>query len=227
VWHLSRIMDSPKSMVRERTPIGLMAYGVYLYYASRSLRLASKILEPIIARSHVSIWNWVQRFASLADRFSVDRRDVERIFVDETLITIKGREYWLWIAYEPSLDRCLMMRLSVERTLMICYLFLKDVRKRYGRKPILTDKARWYDEACSWLRLPHRNYPVQEKNLIERFIQKIKDRTECFDDSFPCRREGCDRAHVWNWLKMFVLHTHLEMDLNRIITFLYTGVSLS
>jgi putative transposase len=205
----------------------LMLYGVYLYYASRSLRLASKILEPVIDRSHVSIWHWIQRFASLSDRFSVGRRDVKRIFVDETLITIKGREYWLWIAYEPHLDRCLMMHLSVERTLMICYLFLKRVRAMYGRKLIVTDEARWYDEACRWLRLEHHNYPVEEKNLIERFIQKVKDRTECFDDSFPCRKKGCDRYHVWNWIKMFVFHIHLEMDLNRIISFLYGEVSLS
>jgi transposase-like protein len=146
-------MSATNRIERERTPVALMLYGLYIYYASRSLRLASKILEPVIERSHVSIWHWIQRFASVSDRFSVDRRDVKRIFVDETLVTIKGREYWLWIAYEPSLDRCLMMRLSVERTLMICYLFLKDVTRRYGRKPILTDEARWYDEACRWLRL--------------------------------------------------------------------------
>jgi len=213
-------MDSSQFMKRERTPLPLMAYGVYLYYCSRSLRLASRSLEPIIDRSHVSIWNWVQRLAHLADRLSVDRRDVRCIFVDETLIRIKRREYWLWIAYEPYLDRCLAMRLSVERTIMICYLFLKDVRSKYGRKPILTDEARWYDEACRWLRLPHQNYPVEEKNLIERFIQEVKDRTECFDDSFPCRKEGCDRHHVWNWLNLFLLHIHLEMDLHRVMSFL-------
>jgi putative transposase len=213
-------MEPTKFMKRERTPVPLMAYGVYLYFCSRSLRLASRVLEPIIERSHVSIWHWVQRFGPLAERFSVDRREVRRIFVDETLIKVKGREYWLWIAYEPELDRCLMMRLSVERTIMICYLFLKDVRSRYGRKPILTDEAKWYDEACRWLRLPHRNYPVEEKNLIERFIQKIKDRTECFDDLFPCRREGCDRSHVWNWLNLFVAHVHMDMDPRRVMPFL-------
>jgi putative transposase len=215
-------MDSSKFLERERTPLPLMVYGVYLYYASRSLRLASRCLEPIIERSHVSIWHWIQRFGELSNRVDqVDRRRVRRIFVDETLIKVKGREYWLWIAYEPELDRCLMMRLSVERRLMICYLFLKDLRSRYGRKPILTDQARWYDEACRWLRLPHHNYPVKEKNLIERFIQKVKDRTECFDDSFPCRKEGgCDRNHVWNWLNLFVLHTHLDMNLHRLMPFL-------
>ena len=76
-----------------------------------------------------------------------------------------------------------------------------------------------------WLRLEHSVCPTEEKNLIERFIQKVKERTECFDDSFPCRKEGgCDREHVRNWLKMIVLHTHLEMDLSRIVSFLYREV---
>jgi putative transposase len=213
-------MDPCKFIERERTSLPLMVYAVYLYYASRSLRLASRCLEPFVKRSHVAIWKWVQRFAHLTDNISSDRRDVRCIFVDETLIHIKGREYWLWIAYEPRLDRCLMMHLSVERTIMICYLFLKRVRIKYGRKPILTDKAAWYDEACRWLRLPHSNYPIEEKNLIERFIQRVKDRTECFDDSFPCRKEGCDKSHVWNWLNLFILHTHLDMDLHRVMPYL-------
>lgn len=50
---------------------------------------------------------------------------------------------------------------GVERTLMVCYLFLKKVRARYGRTPILMDGALWYVEACNWLRLPHQVYPVE------------------------------------------------------------------
>ncbi len=37
----------------------------------------------------------------------------------------------------------------------------------------------------------------------------------CFDDHFPCRKkENCDRQHmhVWNWLKLFALYLHTEMD---------------
>ena len=213
-------MDSSQFMKRERTPLALMAYGVYLYYCSRSLRLASRSLEPAIERSHVSIWHWVQRLGPLAETLRVDRRNVKQIFVDETLIRFRGREYWLWIAYEPRLRRCLMMHLSVERTLMVCYLFLKRVRARYGVRPVATDGGTWYPEACRWLRLEHRVYPTQEKNLIERFIQHVKDRTECFDDSFPCRREGCDKGHVWNWLNLLMLHIHLGMDMHRIVPFL-------
>ena len=59
------------------------------------------------------------------------------------------------------------------------------------------------------IRLKHQVYSTELKNVMERFIQKIKeDRTECFiDDHFPCRSErSCNRQqHVTNWIKMFIL----------------------
>jgi hypothetical protein len=36
-------------------------------------------------------------------------------------------------------------------------------------------------------------YGTGLKNIMERFIRQTKDRTECFDDHFPCRKENCDR----------------------------------
>src|SRR5713226_8415407 len=59
-------MQPTKLIERERTPVALMLYGVYLYYASISLRLASRALERITRRSHVAIWKLVQRFAPVA-----------------------------------------------------------------------------------------------------------------------------------------------------------------
>jgi transposase-like protein len=66
------------------------------------------------------------------------------IFVDETLFQIDGQYYWLWIVYEPNLNVCLIMDLSHERTIFVCYQFFKQLRDRYGgRKPtIFTDGAR-------------------------------------------------------------------------------------
>lgn len=151
-------------------------------------------MSSFVKRSHVSIWKWVQRYASLADRFKIDRRKVRQIiFVDETLVKIDCLEYWLWIAYEPNLPVCLMMHLSRERTILVCYQFFKQLRNRYGRKHIFTDGAYWYNTVCRWLRLPHRICGTELKNMMERFIRHIKDRTECFDDHFPYRKPGCDR----------------------------------
>ena len=170
----------------------------------------------------MSIWKWVQKYSCIADRLSVvNKRAVKKIFVDETLLQIDGQNYWLWAAaYEPNLDACLMMHLSRERTIFVCYRFFKLLLNRYGRKPIFTDGAQWYNEACRWLRLDHRVYGTELKNLMERFIRHIKDRTECFDDHFPCRKSDCDRQHVWNWLKLFVLLLHVGMDRMRFMMFL-------
>ena len=208
-------------MNRTRTHPAIVSYGLYLYYSSRSFRLAAKCLSSFtIKRSHVTIWKWIQRYAVLDDRFRIDRHKIRQVFVDETLVKIDGLEYWLWIAYEPNLDVCLMMNLSRERTMLVCYRFFKQLKERYGRKPIFTDGAYWYNTACRWLRLSHRIYGIELKNIMERFVQYIKDRTECFDDHFPCRKPDCNMQHIWNWLKLFVLYVHMDMDRTRFMTFL-------
>ncbi|HXG06277.1 MAG TPA: hypothetical protein VNI77_03005, partial [Nitrososphaera sp.] len=76
----------------------------------------------------------------------------------------------------------------------------KKRRSRYGRKPIFThihtythtDGARCYNEACSgWLRLRRYVYgtELKKKNLMERFIQQVKDRTE-FSTTISCVERG-------------------------------------
>jgi putative transposase len=76
--------------------------------------------------------------------------------------------------------------------MLVCYRFFKQLKDRYGRKPIFTDGAYWYNTACRWLRLSHQMYGAELKNIMEQFIQYIKDRTECFDDHFPCRKPDCN-----------------------------------
>ena len=196
-------MILPRYVKRERTSPVLMLYGVYVYLCSNSLRRASKILEPVVERSHEAIREWVQRLAPLCDRFVVDRRLVRSIFVDETMIKVRGRQEWIWVAYEPARRIFLGFRISHNQSLLDAHIFLSELRNRYGRKPIWTDDARWYPEACRYLRLEHHVYAVEWKNLIERMNQALKDRLENFDDLFPCFREECDEGHVSNWISVF------------------------
>ena len=158
----------------------------------------------------------------MADRFVIAKCRVKEIFVDETLLKINGQDYWLWIAYdEPNIHACLLFHLSRERTIFVCYQFFRQIRSRYGSKVIYTDGAHWYKAAaCKWLRLKHIMYDIPLKNLMERFIQQIKDRTECFDDHFPCNKEECDRNHVSNWLKLFILYLHIGTDRFQLMRFL-------
>jgi putative transposase len=138
----------------------------------------------------VSIWKWVQKYSSLADRFKTNRYAVKEIFVDETLLQIDGQDYWLWIAYEPNIDVCLSMHLSRERTIFVCYRFFLQLRRKYGRKPIFTDGAHTGTKRSMQMVEVRSSgiWGTELKNLMERFIQQIKDRTECFDDHFPCRK---------------------------------------
>jgi transposase-like protein len=175
-------------MKRNRTNSAIVRYGIYLYFSSRSFRLAAtRCLASIIRRSHISIWKGVQKYSDLVDSFGTDRRLVKEIFVVDEALLLQingGQNFWLWIAYEPNLNVCLMMHLSRERTIFVCYHFFKQLRNRFDRKPIFTDGAHGYNETCKWLmRLPHQVYGTKLKNLMERFIhQHMKDRTECFDD---------------------------------------------
>jgi hypothetical protein len=41
---------------------------------------------------------------------------------------------------------------------------------------------------------------------MERVNQYFNDRTECFDDYYPCIRKDneCNLFHVYNWIQFFV-----------------------
>ena len=123
------MMDS-SSIKRIRTSPSIIAYSLYLYFNSRSYRFASKSLEPIVKRTHVSIWKWVQRYSELADKFVIGKQRIKEIFVDETLVKINGQDYWLWLAYEPNLHVCLMFHLSRERTI---FLYVISFSSRSGQ----------------------------------------------------------------------------------------------
>jgi transposase-like protein len=91
--------------------------------------------------------------------------------------------------------------------------FLAGLVKGHGRHPVSTDGGTWYPMACRFLRLKHHIHSSSEKSLIERTMQYIKDRTECFDDDdyFPCRLKNCKLKHVRNWLNLFVDYHNKEL----------------
>jgi transposase-like protein len=76
--------DSPRSDALRRLRISLL---------EQSEEGLESILEPFVDRSHEAIRQWVvQRLAPVCDGLDVDRRLVRKIFVDETMIRIRGRQ---------------------------------------------------------------------------------------------------------------------------------------
>jgi transposase-like protein len=96
--------------------------------------------------------------------------------------------------------------------MLVAERFLDGLIKVLGKHPVSTDGGTWYPQACRFLKLKHHIHSSLEKSLIERKMQYIKDRTESFDDYFPCRIKNCKLKHVSNWLNMFSDYHNKEVN---------------
>ena len=117
-----------------------------------SLRNTSKALVIFKdnKRSHVSVWNWIQRFAEYP---IYKRKRISAFIIDETVIQIGSQHFWLWFCIEP-IHRSYLEYTYLRRE--ICLLLknsLESLVSKYGRHPVYTDGGTWYDEACNILRL--------------------------------------------------------------------------
>jgi hypothetical protein len=87
--------------------------------------------------------------------------------------------------------------------MLIAERFISSLVQIHGKHPVSTDGGTWYPQACRFLNVDHHIHSSLEKSLIERTMQYIKDRTESFDDYFPCKLKNCKLKHVQNWLNLF------------------------
>ncbi|HET6591100.1 MAG TPA: DDE-type integrase/transposase/recombinase [Candidatus Nitrosocosmicus sp.] len=194
---------------RNRTPSKYVYYGLHLYFSGLSLRKASERLSQLFKRNHVSIWNWIQKYH--VRRISSKRKKISEFIVDETLLKVGSEYVWLWVAIEPETRQILSLSISKERNMFVAERYLSGLVKIHGKHPVSTDGGTWYPMACRFLGLEHHIHSSVEKSLIERKMQYIKDRTESFDDYFPCRLKKCKLKHVRNWLNLFVNYHNKEL----------------
>src|SRR5688572_11535439 len=119
------------------------------------------------------------------------------------------------VCIEPIHQSVLGIYISEERNMFVARQFLASLIEKYGKHTVYTDGGTWHPEACKVLNVKHYLHSPLGKRLIERVIQYCKDRTESFDDYYPCnsKRRDCDNSHVYNWVELFV-----SMYNNTIIT---------
>ena len=196
---------------RNRTPSYDIGRALYLYFLGLSTRGVAKAMFFLheVKRSRVSIWKWIQKWHPR--KISSERKRIEEYIVDETIIKAGSELVWLWVAIELENRQILALSISNERNMLIAERFLSGLVKIHGKHPVSTDGGTWYPTACRFLKLKHHLHSSLEKSLIERTMQYIKDRTECFDDYFPCRKENCILKHVRNWLNLFVKYHNNEL----------------
>jgi putative transposase len=88
--------------------------------------------------------------------------------------------------------------------MLVAERFIASLINKFGKCPVSTDGGTWYPQACQFLDVEHHIHSSFEKSIIERTIQYIKDRTEGFDDYFPCGKKKCKLKHVINWFNLFI-----------------------
>lgn len=187
---------------RNRTPSKYIGYGLYLYFLGLSYRSTSKALSRFAKRSHVAIWKWIQRYRP--KKITAKRKRISEFIIDETLIKVGSSYMWIWVAIEPKAKKILGISMSNERNMLTAERFILSLMNKYGKHPVSTDGGTWYPQACRFLNTQHHIHSPYEKSLIERTMQYIKDRTESFDDYFPCRLKNCKLKHVQKWLNLFI-----------------------
>jgi len=153
------------------------------------------------------MWRWVQRLGPALEPFGADPGHVHRIFVDETMVNVRGIPALIWVAFEPDVHAMPGIPRQPAQERHRPHLSIRRPVRRRGRAPIYTDGAGRYSEACRWAGVEHVVYGHPLKNPMKRVVQYAKDGTEAFDDPFPAggRRLESGRAfeHVLNPLSAF------------------------
>ena len=196
-------------LIRNKTPPEYIYHGLYLYFSGLSLRRTSQQLSCFIKRNHVTIWNWIQKYHP--QRILSKSKIISEFIIDETLFKVGSEYVWLWVAIEPTNKQILALSISKERNMFVAERFMSGLVTVHGNHPVSTDGGTWYPQACRFLKLRHHIHSPFEKSLVERTMQYIKDRTESFDDYFPCRLENCKLKHVKNWLNLFIDYHNKEL----------------
>jgi transposase-like protein len=123
----------------------------------------------------VSVWNWIQRFGTCT---IYKRKRVSAFIIDEIMIQIGNKHYWLRICIESVRRSVFRNHTSQARNILALYSFLESFVSKDDRHSVYSDRATCYLEACKKLEIKHYLHSSVEKSLIERIMQYFKDRTE-------------------------------------------------
>lgn len=138
---------------RHRFPAEVIAHAVWLYFRfPLSLRMVEDMLAARgIIVSHQTVRLWAEKFGR---RFANDirKRSAGRLgdkwYLDEAVMTIRGKKHWLWRAVDQDgfvLDVLVQSRRSAKAAKCL----MRKLLKRQSRSPrvIITDKLRSYSAA--------------------------------------------------------------------------------
>ena len=137
IWYGDSVSQKRPALFRGRhfqDVIIILCVRWYLRYSLSYRDLEEMMAERGLTVDHVTIWRWVQRYASILNqRLRRDRRHPNRSWrVDETYVRVAGNWVYLYRAVDSAGDTIDFM-LSPNRDLVAAKQFLQLALHRTGR----------------------------------------------------------------------------------------------
>ena len=159
----------PMSYARHRFPPAVIQQAVWLYLR---FTLSYRDVEDLLAErgldiSYETVRRWVAKFGPLLARELRARRPrpTATWHLDEMVVTIAGKQQWLWRAVDSEGEVLDMLVQSRRNTAAAVRLMRKLLRKQgFAPEVIVTDKLRSYGAAHRRLGLSARHEQGHRQN---------------------------------------------------------------
>ena len=113
-------------VIRERTPVEIMLYSVFLYLCRFSLRDVTVAIAIFIKRSRTAVWKWIQKFGKIVKEHLADEMP-DAVIIDETTLKIGDTRFWFWFVLDPKYRKIVLFMISRSRTDLICRKLIQKV----------------------------------------------------------------------------------------------------
>jgi len=162
------------------------ALAVYSYHFGLSLRRTSQMVSFLEPASHEAIRKWYRRLGRRIP--PVQRKHRSIVAIDETVVKISGKRFYIWAAIDVHSREVISVGLSSGRTDLEAMAFFRKVLPLCAGNPVfLVDRGPWYDQALKALGVRFQHMIHGLRNSIERWFGLLKSRTKRFHNSFPHR----------------------------------------
>jgi len=173
--HLIEEIKATKVFRRNKKDVKIKILAALLYFFGLSLRKTSNFLSLFQEISHESVRIYYHRLKKVIDQPTRKKRRL--IAIDETKIKLENKQIFVWAAIDVDSKECLSVCLE-GRSSFHAYVFLRDVLRYCEDKPeIVVDRGFWYF-CLQRLGLNYRHETFGERNVVEGFFSRFKDRTK-------------------------------------------------
>jgi putative transposase len=186
---------------RDRTPRWAIEVGIRCHLSGMSLRDTSHFLGELgVQRSHVAVHNWVHK----AELQPISTLSADQLAVDEKMIRLHGKEFWLYGAVDPETNEIIALRLYPTTNEVTTRWFLDQLHHRcnLAETTILVDNAAYLTGVLAEDGYRFRYEPDGNRNAIERVFREVERRTSSFSNSFS----HVELATAQSWLEAFAVY---------------------